>query len=415
MTSLARRMFTAGLVLLTLFSSTSPAMAQEFGIPPTTFRRAPLPDHAQLMLNELHRPALITLLDGTTLRGNIGDATATELVLQMDQQSLVGARLGVPWAQISSVRVQRRYRILEGVLAGGAGGALYGILTPVKNDIDRKLMGMEAPDHMWDSALQGAVIGAVLGLVGGLDVFLPLQPQDLGIGTIRAAGQRPTRPSHRLITTAPLQSLTLREIESSIEESSFLPGIEVPNSERSWNGHQGSSIAVETSWPWDAAWWLRSRMEWTSLPRLQSTTATQAAGPLAGPFHLWREHSSFRSLIGFARPFGSVSRLPLLEISFMGGVSYATLRSGGYFETAAPPTPLRVSSKQKVIRPIMMATASLALLRRPTFGVALRAEGMIGPGFSANALINNGEILIPKRRITPIGFALGLEIYLPRF
>jgi len=413
--TLARRVAGGGFILLLSFIAAGPVCAQDFGIPPTTFRRAPLPDHAQLILNELHRPAVVTLLDGTTLRGNIGDATATELVLQMDQQSLLGARLGVPWAQISTVRVQRRYRILEGVLAGGAGGALYGILTPIENDIDRKLLGMKGPGHMWDSALQGAAVGAVLGLVSGLDVFLPLQPQDLGIGTIRAAGQRPMRPTHRFVTTAPLQSLTMRQLEDSIEESDFFPNIQVTGDERTWNAHQGSSIALETSWPWDSAWWLRSRIAWSSLPRMQSTTTTQIAGPLAGPFHLWREYDSYQSLVGFARPFGSVSRLPFLEISFLGGVSYTTLRSGGYFETVAPPSPLRVSSKQKVMRPIMMVGASLALLRRPTIGVAVRAEGIIGPGFSANALINSGEILIPKRRITPIGIALGLEIYIPRF
>ena len=48
-----------GLLLVPAFIPASTAEAQDFGIPPTVLRRIPLPDHATLMLAELHRPATV--------------------------------------------------------------------------------------------------------------------------------------------------------------------------------------------------------------------------------------------------------------------------------------------------------------------------------------------------------------------
>ena len=63
-----------------------------------------------------------------------------------------------------------------------------------------------------------------------------------------------------------------------------------------------------------------------------------------------------------------------------------------------------------------MASASLALLRRPKFAVGLRAEGVMGVGFTANALLtNSGYEYIPKKRITPIGLSIGIEVLFPNF
>lgn len=403
------------LVLFLVGAGASPALAQEFGIPPTVFRKAPLPDHAQLVLNELNRPAVVTLLDGSTLRGIIGDATATELVLLMDRQTLMGARLGVSWAQISSVRIERRSTILQGLLLGGAGGALFGYATPVDNDPEAKRLGLRAPQRVWDSALQGALLGAALGAIHGLDLLLPYQPESFGVGTIRAAGQRPLRPNYRVISTAPLTSVTVREITDSLRESPF-PGSQSIVTEASWNGHPGATLALETAWPWDADWWLLSRLEWSSLPRMTAGAGTFGDGlPGSGSRIVWREYRAIRSVIGLVRPFGSVSRLPFFELAFLGGFSYTTLSSGGAYRGTAPPEPFNIARKQTIYRPIVMVTGSLALIRRPTLGVALRIEGVIGPGFTANALTHNGELLIPRRRITPIGLSLGLEVYFPRF
>ena len=406
-----------GLLLVPAFIPASTAEAQDFGIPPTVLRRIPLPDHATLMLAELHRPATVRLTNGTVLRGSIGDATATDLVLMMDEYSLMEARMGISWAQISSVRVQRNPRILEGVLLGGLGGALYGLATPRDGgDRDRTYLGLEAPDRVWDTSAQGVVVGAVLGLLGGVDVMLPFQPESFGLGSLIAPGQRSVRPTWRVITTAPLHSVTRTDIRESIQASQVPNGIEqVLAQQEGWNGQPGSTVAWETSWQADANWWARSRIEWSTLP---TVTAWQSLPPppLIPLVNLWeirRSYGALRTLVGFVRPIGAVKRLPLLELGVLGGISWTRLNSEGIYHAASGE--VRVQKRQKRIRPLLLLTGSLALLRRPTLGIALRAETALGPGFTADALMDNGTVLIPKHRITPIGVSIGLELYFPRF
>jgi len=63
-----------------------------------------------------------------------------------------------------------------------------------------------------------------------------------------------------------------------------------------------------------------------------------------------------------------------------------------------------------------MASGSITLVRQPKLAIALRAEGVMGPGFNANALITGaGEVIIPKHRITPIGLSIGIEFLFPNF
>jgi len=393
-----------------------PALAQDWGISPTVLRAAQVPDYAQLVLNYLHRPVQLTMVDGSVLRGAVGGADAAEFTLVLDNISLMESRVGVSWARINEVRVDRRSRLIEGLLLGGAGGALVGVLSPISDDVNRKQFGVEAPQHMWDTALQGAVIGALVGMLNGIDFILPHTPQSFGVvGTYLPSAQRP-RPTVRMITTAPSQSLTIRDIEKSLEASPSARGASA-YTDPAWNRHSGSTLAMETSWRWDQRWWLRSRIEWTSLPGVKLDSPFIYDGPPVT--YLSRNYRSWRSLVGLALPLGGVGRLPIMEVAFLTGVSRTKLES--YFNPGAgldagPPEDLPIKTKQSVLRPIIMASASVALLRRPKMAIGLRAEGVMGMGFTANALLtNNGYEIIPKQRIMPIGLSIGIEVLFPNF
>lgn len=407
------------LFVLSLFPGLTarPVLAQDWGIPPTVLRPSLVPDYAQLVLNYLHRPVQLTMVDGSVLRGTVGGADATEFTLVLDNLSLMETRVSVSWARINEVRIDRRSRVIEGLLLGGAGGALVGVLSPLGNDTDRKYLGVKAPQHTWDTALQGAVIGALVGLLNGIDFVLPHIPQSFGfVGTYLPSAQ-PSQPSVRIITAAPSQSLTIRNLEESLEASPSAEGASA-FTDQAWNGHNGSTLAIETSWRWDQRWWLRSRIEWTSLPRVSLKSPFSFDGP--STTYLERDYRSWRTLVGLALPMGGVGRLPIMEVAFLAGLSKTTLEShfhsGNESERVAliPLDP--INTTQSVYRPIIMASVSLALLRKPKFAVGLRVEGVMGMGFTANALINNyGYEFIPKKRITPIGLSIGIEVLFPNF
>ncbi len=412
------RIFLPALSCLLLTGLSSPVRAQDFGIPPTVLKATPVPDYARLVLGELNRPVQLTMVDGSVLRGMVGGADAAEFTLLIGGLSLMESRVGVSWARISEVRIDRRSRIVEGLFLGGAGGALIGILNPLGDDTSREYLGIGAPGRVWDTAAQGAVLGAVVGLLHGLDFVLPHTPQSFGMAGPFVPSRRQPRPSMRLVNTVPSQSLTISDIEESLEASPFgehNPFIDSINihTDRSWNGHAGSTVALETSWQWDQHWWLRSRLEWTSLPRISLETLL-AYFVTGKTYHIWREYSSWRSMVGMALPFGAVGRLPVAEIAFLAGLSRTTLQSHYSTRGGEPSAP--ANSEQTVYRPVIMASASLALLRRPKLAVALRAEGIMGAGFNANALITDtGFEVIPKRRITPIGLSIGVEVLFPNF
>lgn len=412
-----RVVFLSILLSMLLSGLSVPALAQEYGIPPTVLRMTDVPDYARLVLNELNRPVLLTLVDGSTLRGTVGGADAAEFTLVLDDRSLMETRVGVSWARISEVRIKRRSRIVEGLFLGAAGGALVGVLSPLGDETRREYLGIEAPQRIWDTAAQGALVGAFIGLLHGIDVVLPHTRQSFGLAGSLIPSRRPARPSMRLINTAPAQSLTYEDIKTSLEDSNSPYGniTDVPvEADKSWNGRTGTALAVETSWQWDPHWWLRSRLEWTTLPRISLETELPPLEVTGHSEILWREYSAWRSMVGLALPFGSVGRLPFAEIAFLAGISRTTLRS--HYSVRANPNATPVDVKQSVYRPILMVSGSVAMLRRPKLAVALRVEGVIGPGFTANALSDGfGTEVIPSRRITPIGFSLGIEILLPNF
>ncbi len=392
-----------------------PVSAQDWGIPPTVLRPTPVPDYAQLVLNELNRPVQLTMVDGSVLRGVVGGADAAEFTLLLDGLTLMESRVGISWARINEVRIERRSRMIEGLLLGGAGGALVGALSPLDDDTGRKYLGVEAPQHTWDTALQGAVIGALVGLLNGVDFVLPHTPQSFGTVGPGVPSRQRSRPSVRVITTAPSQSLTIRDIEESLEASPSARGASA-YSDQAWNGHNGSTLAMETSWRWDQRWWLRSRIEWTSLPRVSLKSPFGYDGPPTT--HLERDYRSWRTLVGLALPMGGVGRLPIIEVAFLAGLSRTKLESRVYSGSEPSPIPPLdpVNTTQSVYRPIIMASASLALLRRPKLAVGLRAEGVMGMGFTANALTTvSGYEIIPKKRITPIGLSIGIEVLFPNF
>ena len=404
------------LFMLSLFPglTAQPALAQDWGIPPTVLRPTQVPDYARLVLNELHRPVQLTMVDGSVLRGVVGGADATEFTLVLDNLSLMEIRVGISWARINEVRIDRRSRLIEGLLLGGAGGALVGILSPLGNDTDNKYLGVKAPQLTWDTALQGAVIGALVGLLNSVDFVLPHTPQSFGTVRPGLPSRQPSRPSVRIITTAPSQSLTIRDIEKSLEASPSARGASA-FTDPAWNGHNGSTMAMETSWQWDQRWWLRSRIEWTSLPGVRLKSPESYDGPSTA--HLERDYRSWRNLVGLALPMGGVGRLPIMEVAFLAGLSKTTLESH-FYEDPDSEFPPRdpVNTKQIVYRPIIMASASIALLRRPKLAIGLRAEGVMGMGFTANALLtNDGYEIIPKKRITPIGLSIGIEVLFPNF
>lgn len=402
-----------------LLGLSSPTPAQDLGLPPTKPRVAQLPDYAQLVLTGLNRPVQLTMVDGSILRGVVGGADERELTLVMDDRSLMESRLRFSWTRISEIRIYRRSRIAEGMLLGGMGGILAGILSPLEGDTNRDYLGIEAPGRVWDTAAQGAVIGAVIGLLQGIDMVLPHAPQPFGTVGPSLPSQRLSRPSMRIVSTVPSQSLTIRDLKESLkgspifaEENPFLGGMALL-SDQSWNGHTGATIAIETSWQWDQRWWLRSRTEWTDFPRISLETRIVPPEITGLTRIIWREYSSWRTMVGLVRTFGRVKRLPVVEIAFLAGVSRTTLRShySVWSATNVPDADL----KQEVYRPVIMASSSLALLRRPKLAIALRAEGLMGVGFNADALITDGWEVIPKRRITPIGLSIGLEILFPNF
>ncbi len=365
-------MLPLGILILSAGMLPVSARAQEYGIPPTVLRRAPLPDHARLMLSEVNRPAVITLVNGTIMRGQVGGATATEFVLLMDQSTLAGSRLALPWTQISTVRVDRRPKILQGLLIGGAGGALVGVLTPLGEDVDREYMGVEAPRQVWNTAAQGAAIGALLGLLSGWDVLLPYQEQSYGMGSISAQGQKATRPSMRLITTSPAQSLTYDAIDESLLDHVPFPTPRSLTADDSWNGRTGTTLALETSWPWDNNWWMRSRLEWSSLPRLSRTSLSTLDGSRE---ERWREYGASRAYVGFVRTIGGVGRLPFAELAILGGVSRTTLRSGVSYEGTGPPTPFQINRSQKVWRPLLRRSPVSSCASRSPARTAMRSRG----------------------------------------
>ncbi len=412
-----RVVFLSILLSMLLSGLSVPALAQEYGIPPTVLRRTDVPDYARLVLNELNRPVLLTMVDGSTLRGTVGGADAAEFTLVLDDRSLMETRVGVSWARISEVRIERRARILEGLFLGAASGALVGVLSPLEDETHREYLGIEAPQRIWDTAAQGAIIGAFIGLLHGIDVVLPHTQESFGLAGSLIPSRRPARPSMRLVSTAPAQSQTYRDIEASLKESPLNNGLPT-NVGQSWNGRTGATLALETSWQWDPHWWLRSRLEWMNLPRLSLNTELIDGSPSPddGSRHIWREYRSWRTFVGLATPFGSVGRLPFAELAFLAGIAHTTIRSGASYDGPPPLVSFEENSKQSVYRPILMVSGSVAMLRRPKLAVALRVEGVIGPGFTTNALSDGyGTEMIPSRRITPIGFSLGIEILLPNF
>jgi hypothetical protein len=218
-----------------------------------------------------------------------------------------------------------------------------------------------------------------------------------------------------VINTAPTSSLTWRDIEKSMQAGPLGAGYSF-RSDNAWNGQIGATLAIETSWPAGGRWWLRNRVEWTSLARIGLPPIFIAGG---GSMDLWREYRSARTLMGAMYPIGSPGRLPLAELSVMGGLARTVLKSGGVYDDSygyGPVESFEASSKQRVYRPVMMASASIALVRQPKLAISLRAEGVMGPGFNADALISDaGEVIIPKHRITPIGLSIGIEVLFPNF
>ncbi len=393
-----------------------PVQAQDYGLRRTPPGREDLPDHALLLRQEVNRIAVITLRDGQTLRGTIMEVDGSEITLALDAATLMEARVGISWVQVREVRVERKGRILEGLLLGGVGGAVLGAIS-VDDDANKEYLGIEAPEQMWETAIQGAVIGAVAGLIRGFDVVLAPTPQTFTATGLYRPDTAQIRPAVRFINTAPTSSMTYRDIEESLQAGP-LGGNWSMRSKNTWNGHSGATMAVETSWPSsEGRWWLRSRVEWTTMARIGLPELYYGGG--AGQSELWREYRAVRTLMGVVYPIGSTGRLPLAEVAVLGGISRTTLKSYGKYESGLGPgrvSTFEASSKQKMYRPLLMATGSLALVRQPKLAISLRAEGVMGPGFSANALINDaGEVIIPKHRITPIGLSIGIEILFPNF
>ncbi len=219
-----------------------------------------------------------------------------------------------------------------------------------------------------------------------------------------------------MINTAPASSLTYHDIEESLQAGPLGSGVRM-TSDNAWNGQIGAALAIETSWPAGGRWWLRNRTEWTSLARIGLPGTLTAGDPTQT--ELWRKYNAIRTLVGVVYPIGSPGRLPLAELAVMGGFSRTTLKSRGMYggdPGSGPVDPFVASSKQKVYRPLLMASGSITLVRQPKLAISLRAEGVMGPGFKANALINTfGTVIIPRHRITPIGLSIGIEILFPNF
>jgi hypothetical protein len=396
--------------------------AQDFGPPLLPGAQATsLPDHARLLLAERGRPAVVTLLDGTRLTGTVGGADASGLVL-MDGAGLMGSRMTLGWPGISSVRVERRNRILEGVLLGAAGGAALGWVSSYGPEGNRDILGTDVPRRALRGGSQGALIGALLGLLQGIDVHLPLAPVASGLSGPTFPGARVLRPTSGLVSLYPLDSLTLREIEASLQTFSTKTGLEefrTVTTGQTWNNRAGATLALETGWPAGGRWWLRSRLEWTELPTVRLTVEPGGDTFSSESTTLSRDYRDLRVLVGPVLPIGGIARLPFAELSFLGGVSRTTLGTEYRYQSGVP-GPLvdeSTTTRQSVWRPVLMVGAGLSLLNRPTLSAALRLEGVMGLGFETDVLRNpdNQEVLLPRHRITPIGVHFGLEIRLPRF
>jgi hypothetical protein len=124
-------------------------------------------------------------------------------------------------------------------------------------------------------------------------------------------------------------------------------------------------------------------------------------------------------MIGLARPFGAIGRLPFAEIAVLGGITRPTQKYGFDDYRTVPTGQTTLRKKERALRPILMATGTVSIVRRPNLAIALRAEGVAGPGFKTEkfGLVDtywSGEPL-PRHRITPIAFSVGLEVLIPNF
>ena len=394
-----------------------PVQAQDYGLRRTPPGREDLPDHALLLRQEVNRIAVITLRDGHTMRGTIMEVDGSEITLALDAATFMEARVGISWVQVREVRVERKGRILEGLLLGSVGGALLGVISQDDAEVTRAILGIEAPEQMWETAIQGAVIGAVAGLIRGFDVVLAPTPRTFTATGLYRPDTAQVQPAIRFINTAPTSSMTFRDIEESLQAGPLGYNMSM-RSENAWNGRSGATSAMETSWPSsEGRWWLRSRVEWTTLARIGLPATFSGGG--SSSMELWREYRAVRTWMGVVYPIGATGRLPLAEIAVLAGFSRTTLKSYGIYEGGlgtGPTSQFEARSTQKVYRPLLMATASLALVRQPKLAISLRAEGVMGSGFNANALINDAsEVIIPKHRITPIGLSIGIEVLFPNF
>ncbi len=399
------------LLLLPLLSATG-AAAQEWGIPPTVLRRADLPDHARLLLRELNRPVELTLVDGNTVRGILADVSASDLTLKIGALPHAEMRAGYGWHQISGVKVDRRGRVLEGLLLGGASGALAGVLTARDDDPRRDVLGMEVAEPTWDSFLSGAAAGALLGLLRGWDFTLPINPQVTSlVGPLGGAGQR-ERPAVRFVSSIPLWSGVLNDVAGSMSASQWVAaeGIEL---ERPWFSWNAMSLALETTMPGRGRWWARGRLEYFILPRLsRSSFCFYPPDTVTVPADIWRDYQATRIFTGVSRPLAGPGRLPTAEVSFLLGVERTSLKSGADFCGYSSVTGIR----QTIWRPLLYAGGSLAILRRPDLTIALRIEAVVGNGFVTDSFKSPeaGEIL-PARRIRPTALHIGLDFFLPVF
>ncbi len=307
-------------------------------------------------------------------------------------------------------------------MLGAAGGAALGWLSPYGPEGDRDIQGIDVPRRALRGGSQGALIGAFLGLLQGLDVHLPLTPVASGLAGPTFPGARLLRPTSGLVSLYPVDSLTLREIEASLQTFSTKTGLEeirTMTTGQTWNNRAGATLALETGWPGPGRWWLRSRLEWTELPTVRLTVEPGGGTFFSESTTLSRDYRDLRVLVGPVLPIGGIARLPFAELSFLGGASRTTLGTEYRYQSGVPGPLVDESStvRQTVWRPVLMIGAGLSLLNRPTLSAALRLEGVMGLGFETDPLRDPDtlEILLPRHRITPIGLHVGLELRLPRF
>jgi len=407
------------MVLPALFAGTVPAApvrAQEWGIPPTVLRRGDLPDHARLLLRDLHRPVELTLVDGSRLRGIMADVSATDLTLEMNSLPLAQMRTGLAWSRISEIRIDRKARLLEGVLVGSAAGAIGGAFTARDGDPRREILGADLAEPVWESLLTGAAAGVVMGLLRGWDYTLPITPQTTNLVGSLDPGRNQIRPITRIVSSVPLWSGVLADVEESLVAGTqfpYDPGMLAID--RPWHGYNATSVALETVVPRRGKWWLRGRMEYFVLPRLTLTSATMRFidTPEVGPFDLWREYQAQRFYTGISRPLAGPGRLPVAELSLLIGIERTTLRTGAVNESDPA---LNLSSRERFWRPLLYAGGSLSIIRRPDVSISLRAEVVMGNGFETARLVSpDSGLFLPGHRIRPMALHVGFDFILPRF